>query len=85
LGESRPQQLFQKARELADLPISWHLIGHLQRNKVRRTLPFVSMIHSADSPRIIKTLDELRKLDLESVKGLGAKSIEEIKKALHTN
>jgi pyridoxal phosphate enzyme (YggS family) len=58
LGESRPQQLWQKARELADLPIRWHLIGHLQRNKVRRTLPFVSMIHSADSLRIIKTMDE---------------------------
>ena len=49
LGESRPQQLWQKAEELADLPIRWHLIGHLQRNKVRRTLPLVSMIHSADS------------------------------------
>jgi pyridoxal phosphate enzyme (YggS family) len=58
LGESRPQQLWQKARELADLPIRWHLIGHLQRNKVRRTLPLASMIHSGDSPRIIKTIDE---------------------------
>ncbi len=58
LGESRPQQLWQKTRELADLPIRWHLIGHLQRNKVRRTLPLVSMIHSADSLRIIKALDE---------------------------
>ncbi len=58
LGESRPQQLWQRAGELADLPIRWHLIGHLQRNKVRRTLPLASMIHSADSLRIIKALDE---------------------------
>jgi PLP dependent protein len=58
LGESRPQQLWQKAEELADLPICWHLIGHLQRNKVRRTLPLVSMIHSTDSLKIIKTIDE---------------------------
>ena len=58
LGESRPQQLWQRAKELADLPIRWHLIGHLQRNKVRRTLPLASMIHSADSLRIIKALDE---------------------------
>ena len=36
----------------------WHLIGHLQRNKVRRTLPLVTMIHSADSPRLIAALDE---------------------------
>ena len=59
LGESRPQQLWQRAEELADLPIRWHLIGHLQRNKIRRTLPLVSMIHSADSLRLIKTIDEI--------------------------
>ena len=41
LGESRPQQLWERAAALADLPIRWHLIGHLQRNKVRRTLPLV--------------------------------------------
>ena len=58
LGESRPQQLWQRADELADLPIRWHMIGHLQRNKVRRTLPLASMIHSADSVRIIKAIDE---------------------------
>jgi PLP dependent protein len=58
LGESRPQQLWQRAEEFADLPIRWHLIGHLQRNKVRRTLPLASMIHSADSLRIIKAIDE---------------------------
>jgi PLP dependent protein len=58
LGESRPQQLWQRAEELADLPIRWHMIGHLQRNKVRRTLPLVSMIHSADSLRIIQSLDQ---------------------------
>ncbi len=58
LGESRPQQLWQRAKEFADLPIRWHMIGHLQRNKVRRTLPLASMIHSADSMRIIKAIDE---------------------------
>ena len=34
------------------------LIGHLQRNKVRRTLPLVAMIHSVDSPRLLATIDE---------------------------
>src|SRR5213079_2786529 len=45
LGESRPQELWHKA---AVLPTSvrWHLVGHLQRNKVERTLPLVDMIHS---------------------------------------
>ncbi len=57
LGESRPQSLWDKAAALADLPVRWHLVGHLQRNKVRRTLPLVAMIHSIDSRRL---LDELK-------------------------
>jgi pyridoxal phosphate enzyme (YggS family) len=57
LGESRPQEIWAKSPELADLPVHWHLIGHLQRNKVRRTLPLVSLIHSVDSLRL---LDELQ-------------------------
>jgi len=59
LGESRPQQLWQKAEAVGDLPIRWHMIGHLQRNKVRRTLPLVEMIHSADSPRLVATIDQV--------------------------
>jgi PLP dependent protein len=58
LGESRPQQLWQRAEELADLPIRWHFIGHLQRNKVRRTLPTVSMVHSVDSARLAEAIDQ---------------------------
>jgi hypothetical protein len=57
LGESRPQQLWERAAALGDLPIRWHMIGHLQRNKVRRTLPLVCLIHSADSLRLIAELD----------------------------
>jgi PLP dependent protein len=57
LGESRPQELWSKAAELSDAPIRWHLIGHLQRNKVERTLPLVSLVHSADSRRLIAALD----------------------------
>lgn len=56
-GESRPQQLFAKAEAFADEPLRWHLIGHLQRNKVRRTLPLVCLIHSADSLRLIEAID----------------------------
>ncbi len=58
LGESRPQQLWEKAAALGDLPVRWHLIGHLQRNKVRRTLPLVTMIHSVDSPRLLAAIEE---------------------------
>ncbi len=57
LGEARPQQLWQRAAELADLPIRWHMIGRLQRNKVRRTLPLVSCIHSVASPRLAAEID----------------------------
>ncbi len=57
LGEARPQQLWAKAEALADRPVHWHLVGHLQRNKIERTLPLVSLIHSADSLRLIVALD----------------------------
>ena len=59
LGESRPQQLWEKAAALTDLPIRWHMIGHLQRNKVRRTLPLVAMIHSIDSPKLLAEIDAI--------------------------
>ncbi len=58
LGESRPQQLWRKAEAMRDLPqIRWHLIGHLQRNKVRQTLPIVELIHSVDSQRLLGEID----------------------------
>jgi PLP dependent protein len=58
LGEARPQQLWDRAEALAGLPVRWHLIGHLQRNKVRRTVPLVAMIHSVDSLRLAAAIDE---------------------------
>jgi PLP dependent protein len=72
LGESRPQELWAKAAALeeqlpsiASVP-RWHLIGHLQRNKVRRTLPVVWLIHSVDSQRLLATIDkEWQSLRLE--------------------
>ena len=56
LGESRPQELWSKSAALAALRPNWHLIGHLQSNKVRRTLPIRPLIHSADSLRILETI-----------------------------
>lgn len=60
LGESRPQQLWDKADspELAGKAIEWHLIGHLQRNKVRQTLPHAALLHSIDSPRLLKAVQQ---------------------------
>jgi PLP dependent protein len=57
LGESRPQELWRKAEELPG-SVRWHLIGHLQRNKIERTLPLVHFIHSVDSLRVLDALDQ---------------------------
>jgi len=58
LAESRPQSLWAKAESLADLvpPPRWHLVGHLQRNKIRRTLGSAPLIHSLDSLRLLESL-----------------------------
>ena len=56
-GESRVQELLQKTTQLpAD--IEWHFIGHLQSNKVKMIVPFVSLIHSIDSPRLLAEVDK---------------------------
>lgn len=57
LGESRPQQLWDRAAALADLAVHWHMIGHLQRNKVQRTLPLVATVQSVDSLRLAEAID----------------------------
>jgi PLP dependent protein len=57
LGESRPQELWRKAEVLADLKVNWHLIGHLQRNKVKRTTEVAAVIHSVDSMRLLREID----------------------------
>ena len=59
LGESRPQQFWPKAEALADLSIEWHMIGHLQRNKIRRTLPLVNMVQSVDDMRLLEAIDRI--------------------------
>ena len=56
LGESRPQQLVERAGQLGP-EIEWHLIGTLQRNKVRAVLPHVSLIHSVDSLKLLERID----------------------------
>ncbi len=64
LGESRPQILWEKSTALADASIRWHLVGHLQRNKVAKTIATANLIHSVDSIRLLKTIEaESRKAD----------------------
>jgi pyridoxal phosphate enzyme (YggS family) len=57
LGENRPQELWRKS-VLLTKAIRWHLIGHLQRNKIDKTLPLVEMIHAVDSVRLLQALEQ---------------------------
>jgi pyridoxal phosphate enzyme (YggS family) len=57
LGESRPQELWKKAATLPN-SVRWHLVGHLQRNKIEPTLPLVKLIHSVDSVRLLEGLEQ---------------------------
>jgi len=54
-GENRVRELFQKKNNLPS-DIEWHMIGHLQGNKVKQIVSFVSLIHSTDSFRLLKTI-----------------------------
>lgn len=55
-GESRVQELLPKYEALPK-DIRWHFIGHLQTNKVKQIIPFVHMIHSVDSLRLLETIN----------------------------
>jgi PLP dependent protein len=59
-GESRIQAAETKQQELADLPdLHWHLIGHLQSNKVRKALQIFDWIHSVDSLKLAQQIDRV--------------------------
>ena len=90
-GENRVQELISKKDELpAD--IRWHLIGHLQKNKVKYVVPFVYLIHSVDSAallfeiqkraknidRIVKVLIQMKIAQEESKFGLAESDISSI-------
>lgn len=77
LGENRVQQLKRVSVQIADFldkeagasaaakKVNWHMIGHLQRNKVRQVLPIVSLIHSVDTLRLAEEInDAAAKLNL---------------------
>ncbi|HDL77916.1 MAG TPA: YggS family pyridoxal phosphate-dependent enzyme [Lentisphaerae bacterium] len=55
-GENRVQEASQKI-PLCPSSLVWHMVGHLQRNKVRKALPLFEMIHSVDSLRLVEALE----------------------------
>ena len=66
-AESRPQELLSKVRRLEELrsergegymsDIQWHFIGHLQTNKLKMVLPYVSLVQSVDSVRLLDAIE----------------------------
>lgn len=61
-GESRPQELEKKVKELAAMPdapqLRWHFIGHLQTNKLKMVLPYVELVQSVDSLHLLQEIDK---------------------------
>ena len=66
-AESRPQELLSKVRRLEELraergqdymaDVQWHFIGHLQTNKLKMVLPYVSLVQSVDSVRLLDSVE----------------------------
>lgn len=56
VGENRDQEASVKARECADLGLTWHFIGQLQTNKVRSVVGYADVVHSVDRPRLVTAL-----------------------------
>ena len=58
-AESRPQELAAKVEELADCPgLEWQFIGHLQTNKLKMVLPYVSLVQSVDSQHLLDAIEK---------------------------
>lgn len=56
-GENKVQEMLEKQQPLPK-DIQWHLVGHLQTNKVKLIAPFVSLIHSVDSLKLLKEINK---------------------------
>ena len=59
-GENKVQEILEKHEKLPK-DIRWHFIGHLQTNKVRYIIPFISLIHSVDSLKLLKEINKRAK------------------------
>jgi len=68
VGENRVQEAQPKMREIA-VPVRWHLIGHLQRNKAKAVTDF-HLVHSLDSARLIEAVDAIGRSNGVPIEGL---------------
>jgi len=55
-GESRPQEMYAKVQQMPE-DVRWHFIGHLQKNKLKLVLPYVSMLESVDSVELLDAIE----------------------------
>lgn len=56
-GENKVQEMEAKWHEMPD-DVEWHMVGHVQRNKVRSMAPFVSLVHAVDSLRLLREINK---------------------------
>lgn len=68
-GENKVQELVDKYEQLPK-DIEWHMIGHLQRNKVKYIAPFVSLIHAVDTVKLAKEINKQAKKEDRVIKVL---------------
>lgn len=65
-GENKIQEMTDKWEELPK-DIEWHMVGHVQRNKVKYMAPFVSLIHAVDSLKLLKEINKRAKQNERSI------------------
>lgn len=93
-GESRPQEMCAKREQMPE-DCRWHMIGHLQTNKVKYIAPFVEMIHSVDSLRLLdsinreamkcgRRIDILLEVHLATEESKSGFSVEELREVIAT-
>jgi len=68
-GENKIQEMESKWEQLPK-DIQWHMIGHVQRNKVRFMAPFVDLIHAVDSLKLLKVINKEAKVNQRTIKCL---------------
>ena len=70
VGENRVQELCRKRQEILSEDVAWHLIGHLQTNKIKQVLPYTDLIHSVDSLHLLDALEREAEAQNRNVKFL---------------
>ncbi len=68
-GENKIQEMESKWQEMPK-DVEWHMIGHVQRNKVKYMAPFVSLVHAVDSTKLLKEIDKEAKKNSRTIRCL---------------